>query len=81
MSNSHNDVRSGIVEVVSRVFSLPPAVVEAGVSPDTIEGWDSGKHVELVVALEGRFGCMFDPEEIPDLTSLAQMEAAIRRHG
>jgi len=81
MSDHHNNVRSGIVEVVSRVFALPRAVVEAGVSPDMVDGWDSEKHVELVVALETHFRCMFEPEEIAELTSLLQIEAIIRRHG
>jgi acyl carrier protein len=74
-------LRRRIVEVVSAVFGLPPEVVARGVSPDRIERWDSEKHVELVVALEERFGCMFEAEEVPELTSLEQMEAIIGRHG
>jgi len=31
-----------------------------------VDGWDSEKHVELVVALEEQFGCMFEAEEVPN---------------
>lgn len=77
---SQNHLRERIVEVVSTVFRLPAAAVASGISPEQIEGWDSEKHVELVVALEERFGMMFEAEEVPELTSLEQMEAIITRH-
>jgi len=77
---SDNHLRERVVQVVSRVFRLPAATVAAGISPDRIEGWDSEKHVELVVALEEQFGLLFEAEEVPELTSLEQMEAIISRH-
>lgn len=81
MTEPHTDLRRAILEVVCRVFALPNESAAAEASPDTVAGWDSEKHVELVVALEDRFGCLFEPEDIPELTSIAQMEEAIRRHG
>ena len=81
MNVNNHQLRRGIVEVVSGVFGLAPDIVEQGVSPDRVENWDSEKHVELVVALEERFGVMFEADEVPELTSLEQMEAIIARHG
>jgi acyl carrier protein len=81
MSDENGRIRDRIIEVVSGVFGLPRDVVERGVSPEQVENWDSEKHVELVVALEDRFGCMFEAEEVPELTSIEQMEAIISRHG
>jgi len=80
MSRDNGYMREQIIEVVSAVFGLPRDVVERGVDPEQIENWDSEKHVELVVALEERFGCMFEAEEVPELTSIEQMEAIISRH-
>ena len=77
---STDQTRDRIIAVLSRVFALAPAEVEDGISPDTVPGWDSEKHVELVVALEEQFGCMFEAEEVPELTSLEQIEAVISRH-
>ena len=74
-------IRRAIVMVVSGVFQLPPEVVARGISPERIERWDSERHVALVVALEERFGCMFEAEEVPELTSLEQIEAILIRHG
>ena len=80
MSEDRRAMRTRIVEVVSAVFRLPPDVVERGISPERVENWDSERHVELVVALEERFGCMFEAEDVPELTSIEQMEAIISRH-
>jgi acyl carrier protein len=80
MTTNNDQMRRQLVEVISRVFRVAPEVVERGVSPDRIEGWDSEKHVELVVALEERFNLMFEAEEVPELTSLEQMEAILSRH-
>jgi acyl carrier protein len=75
------ELRTAIIGVVSTVLGLPAADVARGVSPESVERWDSEKHVELVVALEDRFGCMFDAEEVPELTSLERMQEIIARHG
>ena len=81
MSDHSNSVRQRIIAVVGGVFGIPRAQVERGISPEQVAGWDSEKHVRLVVALEEQFGVMFEAEEVPELTSLEQMEAIIARHG
>ena len=75
------DLRREIIAVVSTVLDLPAEAVARGISPDTVERWDSEKHVELVVALEDRFGCEFDADEVPELTSLERMQEILARHG
>jgi len=79
--NRDLNIKREIIAVVSAVFGLAPDMVALGVSPERLERWDSEKHVELVVALEERFGCIFEAEDVPELTSLEQMEAIIIRHG
>jgi acyl carrier protein len=74
-------MRESIIAVFSEVFGLPPERFDDDTAPATVEGWSSVRHVELVVALEERFGCMFDPEEVPELTSLVRIEEILRRHG
>jgi len=81
MSGSRQSIRERVVRVASEVFGLAPSVVELGVSPEKVKGWDSEKHVVLVMALEEQFGCMFEAEDIPELVSLDRIEEIIRRHG
>lgn len=79
--SDRQQLRNDIIAVVSGVLDLPADEVARGISPDSVERWDSEKHVELVVALEDRFGCMFDADEVPELTSLDSIEEIIARHG
>ena len=74
-------MRGDIIAVFAQVFGRAPEQFGDDTSPANVEGWDSVRHVELVVALEERFGCMFDPDEVPELTSLARIEDILRRHG
>jgi len=80
MNVQQDEIRQRIIAVVSEIFGLTPEAVAQGISPDAVQGWDSEKHVRLVVALEEQFGILFDPEEVPELTSLQQMEAIVARH-
>lgn len=64
------DVGSQVRQTAADVFAVPPASVDESSSPDTIQAWDSLKHLELVLALEQQFGITFDPEEIAEMLSL-----------
>jgi acyl carrier protein len=81
MNANERSVRERIVQVTSEVFGLPPEVIERGISPEAVDGWDSEKHVVLLVALEDHFGCMFEVEEVPELISLERIEEIVIRHG
>ena len=80
MSEHSDQIKKRIIETASNVFGLAADVVEQGISPDSVTGWDSVKHVEFIVALEDDFGCMFEVEEIPELISLEQIEEVVTRH-
>ena len=55
----------------------------AGIALDTtpvqLPGWTSMAHLELVLAVESRFGLMFDADEIADLASVSDMVGALER--
>ena len=75
------DMRADIIAVFAQVFGRAPEQFGDDTAPANVDGWDSVRHVELVVALEDRFNCMFDPDEVPELTSLARIEDILKRHG
>ncbi len=57
-------------QIVADVFNLPQSRIEPSSSPDTIEGWDSLRHLSLTLALEQEFDVQFTPEEIEQLLSV-----------
>jgi len=74
-------MRARIVQVLADVFKRPAEGFGDDTSPATVPGWDSTRHVELVVALEDRFGCMFEPEDVAELVTLSKIEEILIRHG
>ena len=49
------------------VFEVPTEQINDESSPDTIESWDSLKHMNLVVALEEEFETEFSNDEIVEM--------------
>lgn len=68
-------MQRGLSEVMKNVLDIDS--VSDDDSMQTIKSWDSLRHLNLVIALEEHFGISFDPEEIPELTSVRIISAAI----
>ena len=62
-----------LLAVFRGVFDADLAVLSDSDSPESIEGWDSANHVNLVLALEAEFGIAFDTDEIAELTTVAMI--------
>lgn len=63
--------------LVAEIFNCAPGQVTAESSSETIEGWDSLHHLNLILALEERYAISLDPLEAAELTSVAAVVAAV----
>ena len=70
-----------VARVVADVFGVSPGEIADDSSPETIEAWDSLKHVALIVALEAEFRIVIRPEEAVDMLSVGQVKQVLIRHG
>jgi acyl carrier protein len=66
-------------DVLGIVLERPINPTE-NVGRDSEAAWDSLKHIEILLALEGALEVRFDESELPELTSLASIVAAAERH-
>ena len=64
--STYDDVRS----MASDIFGVPAAKLTADSSPETVENWDSVQHLNLVLAIEEKFGVQLSPEEIEQMKNL-----------
>jgi len=62
-----NKMEERIKNVMSAVFEILVEQINDDSSPDTIESWDSLKHMNLVVALEEEFEIEFTDDEAVEL--------------
>jgi acyl carrier protein len=60
-----------IQTIACDLFGVPRERITPAASPETIETWDSIQHLNLVLALEEKFGVQFSPEEIEEMKSIA----------
>jgi Acyl carrier protein len=56
-------------QVMATVLGVPVAAISESSSMDTIESWDSIKHMNLVLALEEEFGLSIPDEDAANITS------------
>ena len=56
--------------ILSQIMGLPVEEIREDSSPDTIEAWDSLRHMNLVLALEEAFGIQFTEEEIVEMLNV-----------
>lgn len=63
-------MKERVFRVVSQVMGVTIGEVNEESSPDTLEAWDSLKHMNLVLALEEEFGLQFTDEQIMEMLSV-----------
>lgn len=73
MSSTLDQVRT----IASDIFSVPADKITADSSPQTIENWDSMQHLNLVLAVEEKFGVQLSPEEIEQMKSVGAVAAIV----
>lgn len=56
--------------IAADIFQVAPKRITRQSSTDTIESWDSLQHLNLILALEQRFGLEFKPEEMERMISI-----------
>lgn len=65
--------------IASDLFGVPVGKVTAESSPETIETWDSMQHLNLVLAIEEKFGLQLSPEEIEEMRSVGTVAALVEK--
>jgi acyl carrier protein len=63
--------------IAADVFEMDPKALNVSSSPDQVEKWDSIQHLNLVLALEGKYGIAFEPEEMEQMKNLGEIAALV----
>ena len=71
------NISDRIKNVMSAVFGISNEEINVESSPDTIESWDSLKHMNLVVALEEEFNVEFTDDNIIELINMKLIMAVL----
>ena len=72
-----NKSEDRIKNIMSAVFEIPEEQIKDNSSPDTIESWDSLKHMNLIIALEEEFEVEFTDNEIYEMMNYTLIKSII----
>jgi acyl carrier protein len=78
---SSQQVPSSLRDLFADILEISPDEVTSDLKAETVESWDSFRHLQLILAVEGEYGVQFDPQRIPELTSVALLQAELEKKG
>lgn len=64
--------------VMATILEVDEGQIGDDTSMDTLEAWDSIKHMDLILAVEEEFGVSVPDEEAADLTSYPLLRLVVR---
>jgi acyl carrier protein len=65
--------------IASDIFGVAADKITAESSPETIENWDSMRHLNLVLAIEEKFGVQLDPEDIERMKNVGAVAELVEK--
>lgn len=71
------NIEDRIKNVMSAVFGIPIEEVTDNSSSDSIESWDSLRHLNLIIALEEEFDISIPDEEVGNLVNYKLIELIV----
>lgn len=74
-----SQLRSQITDVFRDVLNHPELDLKDELTANDVDGWDSLSHIDLIVALEGRFKIKLTTGEVSKLKNVGDLVALIRR--
>ena len=78
---SSTQVPSSLRDLLADILDISPDQVTPDLSAATLADWDSFRHLQIILALEGEYAIQFDPNRIPELTSVARLQQELEAKG
>ncbi len=76
---SKDEIKDRTRAVLARALKVDPQSVADDASQMDLTQWDSVRHMNVVLAIESDFEIEFEDAELPTLTSLPMLVAAIEK--
>jgi len=75
-----NEIITRVSKVFKKTFETDEFNPDLSGDMNNMVGWDSLKHISLIMELEKEFNVRFDYTEIPDLTTVKNIVDIINKH-
>lgn len=78
---SSPQVSSSLRNIVADVLDVSPDHITPESGVGNVESWDSFAHLQLILAIEGEYEVQFDPQRLPELTTVARLQDELVKKG
>lgn len=66
-----------LTDILQDIFLADTIVLSESTTAADVEGWDSFKQIEIILAAEARWGIRFSPRELDGLRSIGDLARVI----
>ena len=73
------EVLSQVRDILADVLDLPDLTVTEQTTAEDVEGWDSFNHINIVVAIESKFGIKFHTAEVEELRNVGDLVELVEK--
>ena len=78
---SSQQIPASLRDIFADTLEIPVDEVTPDLSMESAENWDSFRHLQLILSIEDEYGVQFDPQKIPELTTVAKVLKALEQKG
>ena len=78
---SSQQIPSSLRDIFADTLEISSDEVTPELSMESVETWDSFRHLQLILSIEDEYGVQFDPQKIPELTTVAKVQQALEQKG
>ena len=78
---SSQQIPSSLRDIFADTLEISSDEVTPELNMESAETWDSFRHLQLILSIEDEYGVQFDPQKIPDLTTVAKVLQALEQKG
>ncbi len=75
---SDEKILAGLTEIFRETFLRDDLTLRLDLTAADVEGWDSFKHIEIIMAVEERFSIKMSTRELDNLRSVGDLLNLIR---
>lgn len=72
-------MKDTVIKIVSQILNVPVKRIDEDSSPDTVESWDSLKHMNLILALEEKLSIAFSDDEVVEMQSVRRILETVEK--
>lgn len=77
MVETETETRDRVIEVLREVFDTPDLEITSSSNAQTVPGWDSMKHVMIIMAVEENFKINLSTREMAGIRNVGDLIAVV----